>query len=210
MKPLIIFDLDGTLVDSLPDIAWALNKALREHQLDTYDEATIKTFIGSGTKVLLERAAKNEVPSTLLERYQTNYNNYLVRFTRIYPGVLELLESLSEANLVVFTNKYQTASNVIIDHFFPGIFKTVLGDGTHPRKPDPTGVFELMRLYCATKETTILVGDSRVDEETAKAAGIEFVAVDWGYDPVEGAVDLADLTKRLKQFLLRGEKFREE
>lgn len=207
---LIIFDLDGTLVDSLPDIAFALNQALEDHQLATYDIPTIRSFIGNGTKVLLEKACNDQVPDSLPLSYRNHYDDNLISRTSVYPGVLELLEKLDDANLVIFTNKYQSASLVIANHYFPGIFKQVLGDGTHPRKPDPSGVFELMRTFQASPQETILVGDSKVDEATARNAGIGFIPVAWGYDSLAQSVDIEELTKRLRRFIDQSDSPREE
>lgn len=203
MKPLIIFDLDGTLVDSLPDIAWSLNQALKDEGLPTYPESTIQSFIGSGTQKLLERAAQGEVRESLANAYRSYYDANLICRTTVYPGIQELLSGLTNCCLAVVTNKYQSAADTIVNHFFPGVFHQIIGDGSFARKPDPASVRSLMSQYGTDVTHTILVGDSEVDQETAKQAGISFVGVDWGYDILNESVDFNRLRDHLRDFIKR-------
>ena len=198
---LIIFDLDGTLVDSLPDLSAALNRSLGRvgYALRTTQE--VRRFIGDGTEKLLERACHPQaVPPTLCEDYRTDYQSHLLDRTRPYAGLAELLERLSEkATLAVLSNKFQSAVEEIVEHFFPGSFSYVFGE-QRPRKPDPIGVKKLMALSGENIDTTCLVGDSSVDRATAEAAGIRFFPVSWGYGDGVGAADSRELENWLDSF----------
>lgn len=206
MKQLMIFDLDGTLIDSLPDIADAMNRALSDWGMAPRSLSEIKHFIGTGTQKLVERACDGSIPEGLLEAYRSHYDNNLLRRTTAYPGLSELLAGLKRSKLAVVTNKYQSAADRIIEELFPGVFQEVIGDGRFPRKPDPSAIYYLMEKYRLTPDQTVLIGDSRGDQATAKNAGIQFVGVAWGYDILTQAVDLDELTRQLSpDRLSRGE-----
>lgn len=198
MKRLLIFDLDGTLVNSLPDIAWAMNQALKDWELPERSLQEIQEFIGSGTLQLVERACGGNIPPGLVEAYRRYYDDNLIVRTKVYPGLNKLLPDLKQDHLVVLTNKYQSAADRIIDQLFPDIFESVLGDGRFPRKPDPTAIEYLMDYYQVTPRETILIGDSRVDQAAAQAAGIHFIGVDWGYDILTEAISIEELKQQLR------------
>lgn len=197
MKKLIIFDLDGTLIDSLPDIAGAMNQALSDWGMKNRTIAEIKRFIGSGTLKLVERACDGNIPEGLIEAYRRHYDNNLLTSTTAYPGVSEVLNQLRDRHLAVVTNKYQSAAEWIINQLFPDTFDEVIGDGRFPRKPDPAAIHYLMEKYQVSPEQSVLIGDSRVDQATAKNAGIEFICVAWGYDILTKALELDELIHRL-------------
>lgn len=182
MSRLILFDLDGTLIDSLPDIAGAINRALADWGRPQRSLAEVQRFIGSGTLKLIERACDGDIPPGLIEAYRNYYDKHLLDQTTVYPGIRQLLKQLKSDHLAVVTNKYQSAAERIIEHFFPDTFDDVIGDGRFGRKPDPAAIHYLMAHFDVSSQDTWLIGDSRVDRDAAISAGIHFIAVDWGYD----------------------------
>ena len=209
MKRLILFDLDGTLIDSLPDIAAALNRALADWGRPQRSLAEVRRFIGSGTRKLIERACHGDVPPGLMEAYRDYYDKHLLDQTTVYPGMSQLLNQLRADHLAVVTNKYQSAAERIVGHFFPDTFDIVIGDGRFGRKPDPAAIHYLMAHFAVPGQATWLIGDSRVDRETAISAGIHFIAVDWGYDILKRAVNLTALKQQLLPSHNSGQKMTE-
>lgn len=184
----IIFDLDGTLVESLPGIATALNAALSELSLPTHPEAAVRLFIGDGSHMLCKRAAPdqtedfiNTLHASFLKEYALNWKSG----THVYSGITELINALKEMNctLSVLTNKPQDFASEIVDYLFQGNpFDLVLGHRQGcALKPDPSGVHELLGDLGHSTANSILVGDSTIDIVTARNAGISSVAVTWGY-----------------------------
>lgn len=214
MKKLVIFDLDGTLLDTIADLAAAANHALLKAGFPVHDTETIRTFVGNGISKLLERALP-EWASTAenVERLRTDfvpyYDAHNAEQSKPYPGVAALLLRLQERGmmLAVASNKYQAATEKLVAHYFPGIrFVKVMGqrEGV-PVKPDPTIVFDIMEAAGVGKEDVLYVGDSGVDMQTAHNAGVDAVAVSWGFRPrteleafrplaiIDRAEELADL-----------------
>jgi phosphoglycolate phosphatase len=192
-----IFDLDGTLINSLPGIAQSLNCSLEQYQFPTHSVEDIMQFIGSGSRTLCERAAAspNEATLNLLESaFMSNYQELWKSGTDIYPGITDLLENLSKSHeLSVLSNKPHLFTTEIIESIFPTIpFRTVLGqrDGIS-KKPDPSGIHEIISLASDPKAPTYLIGDSVVDLATAKNASIKSIAVTWGFEPLEDLIELS-------------------
>ncbi|MDE6392589.1 MAG: HAD family hydrolase [Muribaculaceae bacterium] len=191
MKKLVIFDLDGTLLNTIADLGNACNYALRkggyaEHPLTAYNY-----MVGNGIRRLMERATPDATPETierLLEDFRTYYNEHCTDRTEPYPGMPELLETLTAKGIkvAVASNKYQAAVDKIIDHYFPHVeFAAIRGERADcPRKPDPSVVFALLNESPTPKADVMMVGDSAVDMETARRACIESVGVTWGFRPV--------------------------
>jgi phosphoglycolate phosphatase len=189
-KKLIIFDLDGTLMNSIEDLAQSTNYALRkcgypEHQLSEYP-----FFVGNGINVLFERALPEgqktkENVLALRKEFLSHYSVHNCDKSKPYEGITDLLTTLTSKGykLAVASNKYQVGTQEIVSHFFPTIrFDAVLGqrDGI-PKKPDPTIVKDVMLLTGVEKEEVIYVGDSDVDMKTASHAGVTSVGVTWGF-----------------------------
>ena len=215
MTRLIIFDLDGTLLNTIDDLAASVNHALRlngypEHPLSAYP-----FFVGNGVNKLLERALPEEArnPETvrrLRADFTAHYSEHNADFTRPYPGIPELIEALRErgAELAVGSNKYHEATVTLNDrHLGAGTFRTVLGqrEGV-PVKPDPTIVRDILRETGHRPEETLYVGDSGVDMLTAAAAGVRSVGVTWGFRPrqeleANGAAHLIDRPEALLSLL---------
>jgi phosphoglycolate phosphatase len=214
---LIVFDLDGTLVDSKRDIADAANATLVECGAPPLPEEAIGRMVGNGAPVLVARAfaaAGREMPADALDRFLALYDARLLQHTRPYEGIPELLAELSpQAALAVLTNKPLEATRGILDglalsQYFPRA-RVLAGDGAFPRKPDPAGLRHLMDDTGSTADTTVLVGDSVVDWRTAKAAGTHVCLARYGFGwegfPEEELTAdswIADEPRQLRRFLL--------
>jgi phosphoglycolate phosphatase len=185
---LIVFDLDGTLVDSRRDIAEAANTLLEECGAAPLPEERIGRMVGDGAAVLVARAFEAvgmAAPADALERFIAIYGRRLLRHTRPYPGIPEVLSHLSQqAQLAVLTNKPLAAAQEILEglelaRYFGA--SVVGGDGPFPRKPDPSGLQHLAAAAGATAEATMLVGDSVIDWRTARAASTAICIARYGF-----------------------------
>ncbi len=185
----LIFDLDGTLVNSLPGIANSLNRALTRHGLPAHSEPVIRSFVGDGLHTLVQRATPLEAtPATLdalVTAFKTDYALNWAEGTVVYPGIHNLLEELQQAGypLGVLSNKTDPFTQVMVREIFPRVhFGKVLGhqDGI-PLKPHPAGAFQIARWLGAAVGDCVMIGDSTIDLETAENAGMQAIAVAWGY-----------------------------
>lgn len=193
MKQLAIFDLDGTLLNTIDDLGHACNHALAAGGYPTHPIESYPTMVGNGVRRLIERAlpAEHRTDTTvdsILSDFRSYYDEHLCDFTRPYHGIESLLRQLHErgVELAVASNKYECAVGRLISHFFPDMpFAAVCGniDGI-PAKPDPSIVFRILTERPTPKDDVIYVGDSAVDMETARRAGVESVGVTWGFRPV--------------------------
>ena len=188
MTQLIVFDLDGTLVDSKRDLAAAANALIIELGGPPLTEAAIAGMVGEGAALLVRRALAaaglDPEQQGALPRFLALYDERLLEHTRPYPGVTDALEALCErAALAVLTNKPQAATvRLLAGLELTGYFQEVLGGDTpYGRKPSPSGLLELARRCSAPVDSTVLVGDSPVDLETARAAGCGVVLVRYGF-----------------------------
>ena len=192
MKKLVIFDLDGTLLDTIADLAESANHALKQLGYPTRDVETIRTFVGNGVNKLLFRALPDEEKTEEnMMRMRTHfvpyYDAHNADLSAPYPGIVALLEKLQAKGLrmAVASNKYQEATVKLVKHYFPMIdFVEVLGqrEGINV-KPDPTIVFDILKKAGVSKEETLYVGDSGVDMQTAINAGVDAIGVTWGFRP---------------------------
>jgi phosphoglycolate phosphatase len=196
----LIFDLDGTLVDSLLGIAASLNRALSASGLPTHPLAAVRGFIGNGARILVQRAAPADAAGTLLDTLEQAFKaDYEVTWptgTVAYAGISELLATLQARGypLAVLSNKPHPFTLTIVSQVFPEIdFKVVLGQlAGIPHKPDPAGAFEIANLLSLLPAECTVIGDSTMDIETARNAGMRSVAVTWGFHDRErlAAADL--------------------
>ncbi len=193
MKQLVIFDLDGTLLNTIADLASATNHALASLGYPTHPTDAYNMMVGNGVRRLIERALPPETRNQIsvdraLAAFREYYDLHCTDLTTPYPGIPQLLNELSsrEIRLAVTSNKYQAAVTRIIDRSFPGIpFVAVLGNRPGvPVKPDPSIVFEALNICPTPKAGVLYVGDSAVDMETARRACVESVGVTWGFRPV--------------------------
>lgn len=188
-----LFDLDGTLLDSLEDLARVVNEALVGRGCPAHPVEAYRFFVGNGMRVLVRRAAPLEFPDSeipaLAKAVETRYAEVWHVRTRPYPGIVELLQGLAGQGvpLGVLSNKPDAFTRRMVDHFFPGVeFFAVRGQRPEvPAKPDPTAALELAGLAGVPPERIRFVGDSRVDMETAVNAGMIPVGVVWGFRPRE-------------------------
>ncbi len=186
---LIVFDLDGTLVDSRRDIANAANLLLQRSGASPLPEEAIGRMVGEGVAVLVSRAfaaAERPVPPDALDQFVAIYSARLLEHTRAYPGIPEVLASLArERVLAVLTNKPEHATREILEglrlssYFDPD--KVLGGDSPLGRKPAPDGLRRLMEQAGTTAAETLLVGDSLIDWRTARAAGTDICLAAYGF-----------------------------
>lgn len=192
MKKLCIFDLDGTLLNTIADLAQSTNHALHTLGFPTHAEEAYRFMVGNGVNKLFERAlpedARNE--ENILHMRQVfipHYDKHNADLSRPYKGIPELLESLQAAGflLAVASNKYQAATEKLVARYFPTVrFIAVFGqrEGIAP-KPDATIVEDILRLSNIAKEEVLYIGDSGVDMQTAANAGVTACGVTWGFRP---------------------------
>jgi len=175
---LLVFDLDGTLIDSAIDISRAVNYALGRNGLAELPLATIRTLIGDGAPVLLRRALDAAGSSLdvepVLSQWRSYYRDHLLDDTVLCPGAREVLELFKHKKLAVLTNKPAEPSAAIlrglgIEHYF---FSMIGGDSLPTRKPDPQGLHRILDESAVPAERAVLIGDSLVDLETARHAGV--------------------------------------
>lgn len=191
MKKLVIFDLDGTLLNTIADLGSACNYALERCGFSTHPISAYNYMVGNGVRKLMERAepdASPEVIDRLLVEFRSYYDEHCTELTEPYPGIPGLLDDLvtSGIALAVTSNKYQLAVDKVIRHYFPNIpFVAVNGEVKgRLKKPDPSIVFAVLSEYPCPKQQVLYVGDSGVDMETARRACVESVGVTWGFRPV--------------------------
>jgi len=192
MKKLIIFDLDGTLLNTIADLAQSTNHALQALGYPTHPEAAYNFMVGNGINKLFERALPEGEKSEenvwrVRKEFIPYYDIHNADKSRPYSGIPELLQQLQEAGmqLAVASNKYQAATEKLIACYFPGIrFAAVFGqrEGVNV-KPDPTIVHDILAITRTDKEDVLYVGDSGVDMQTAANAGITACGVTWGFRP---------------------------
>ena len=191
-RPIVVFDLDGTLVDTAPDLLDSLNHCLGFAGLECAAPEELRRFVGMGGRVMIERAfaSQRQILTTArldeLQRvFLDHYGGNIPGGSRPYPGVIAALDRLEAAGYAaaVCTNKYERLSTALIKALdLAPRFAAVCGADTFAfRKPDPRHLIETIRLAGGDPARAIMVGDSRTDIDTAKAAGIPVVAVDFGY-----------------------------
>ena len=208
MTRLAIFDLDGTLIDSVDDLAASVNHALGVVGLPPRGRAEIRGFVGEGARVLLERAVspRAELLEPALAAWWAHYGEHCLDRTRAYPGIDAVLAGAGRA-LAVHTNKPGALARKILEGLgLRAHLGVVLGGDEAARKPDPAGVRMIQARVGAAPEETIFVGDSRIDIATARAAGVRMIAVTWGLssraDLVRaGATELVDHASELARLV---------
>lgn len=186
MKKLVIFDLDGTLLNTIEDLGQAANHALQQNDYPTHSIASYPFFVGNGVRKLMERVLPEnsrdaQTVDALLKDFKAYYDEHLHDYSKPYQGIVEMLEELSDkgVKLAVASNKYYEAVQRLIAYAFPGIdFVAVEGqkEGVNV-KPDPSIVFNILAQAHVEKADTLYVGDSGVDMETARRACVDSVGV---------------------------------
>ena len=190
MPKTFIFDLDGTLLDTLTDLAASVNYALRSHSMPTHDRDAVQRFVGDGVRVLMERAvpdgASNPDFEAVLATFRRHYMEHSLDTTRPYEGIPELLAELRRrgCRTAVVSNKFYAATQELCRHFFASTIEVAIGEHEAQgirKKPAPDTVLEALRQLGVGREGAVYVGDSDVDVATAKACGIPCVSVLWGF-----------------------------
>lgn len=185
---LMIFDLDGTLLNTLEDLADSVNYVLWKHGFPERTTEEVRSFVGDGIHKLIERSVPEGTAPFMVEEcfkdFTPYYKVHCADKTKPYEGITALLQRLraSGVKTAVVSNKADYAAKELCARYFPDMFDEVVGErvGIH-RKPAPDSVNEVIRLLGATKEETVYVGDSDVDVQTAENAGIDGVFVAWGF-----------------------------
>lgn len=183
---LIIFDLDGTLIDSSEDIAWAVNMTLRQIGFEGLSYQAIKERIGWGVKMLLEKVLPEEKQDLLEEArsiFMGHYSGHLLVKSKLYPGVMDVLNHFKNKKLAVATNKPFNLTEKILDGLnISGYFKKVVGgDGVQNKKPAPEAIEIILRELRVSPENSVFVGDSKIDIEAGKKAGIITIGAAYGF-----------------------------
>lgn len=188
MKHAVIFDLDGTLLNTLGDLRAATNHALEVRGLPPHSMEEIRQFIGNGIRLLICRAMPEGTPEAeidaALDDFKAYYAAHIHDRTVPYDGIPQLLTALRKrgVKVAVLSNKIDSASQQLIEYFFPGKTDVVFGEHVGvPRKPDPTSCRMVMQQLGVQPEQVLYVGDSGTDMQTAKNAGLYAVGVTWGF-----------------------------
>lgn len=213
MKHAVIFDLDGTLLNTLGDLRAATNHALEVRGLPPHSMEEIRQFIGNGIRLLICRAMPEGTPEAeidaALDDFKAYYAAHIHDRTVPYDGIPQLLTALRKRGIqvAVLSNKIDSASQQLIEYFFPGKTDVVFGEHVGvPRKPDPTSCRMVMQQLGVQPEQVLYVGDSGTDMQTAKNAGLYAVGVTWGFRSKEvllkyGADVLVHRPKQILQIL---------
>ena len=189
MYKVFIFDLDGTLLDTLQDLANAVNYALRQHGMPEHSIDDVRRFVGNGVRLLMERAVPDGAGNPQFEAAFATFRQYYMEHsldtTRPYDGIPELLRALKHrgCRLAVVSNKMMAATQELCVHFFPEIEVAI---GEHEaegirKKPAPDTVCEALRQLGCDKQRAVYVGDSDVDIMTARNSGLPCISVLWGF-----------------------------
>lgn len=183
-----VFDLDGTLINSLADLTSSVNRILSGEGYPPRTQDEVRQFVGNGVKRLLQRALPQDVSperlDALLELYKKDYQEHLLDETVPYPGIVSLLRDLKESGirLAVLSNKPHALVLRICEELFPGSFEIAWGDRPDvPRKPDPTAVWMALDALGIAHDKAVYIGDSETDIRTARNAGLYAAGVVWGF-----------------------------
>ena len=188
MYEFIVFDLDGTLLDTLDDLHASVNVALEKYAFPKRSKEEVRSFVGNGIAMLIKRAIGKETPlfEDVLETFKAHYAVHCADKTKAYEGILKLLEGLKKQGVkaAVVSNKADFAVKRLAGEYFSGLLLEAVGeDEAHGirKKPAPDSLFAVMQKLGAVKEKTVYVGDSEVDIQTAANAGVDCISVTWGF-----------------------------
>lgn len=209
---LLIFDLDGTILNTLADLCAACNYALEDNGLPTITLNQVRTYIGNGIKNLIRLASNNSSQlDTILQSFKAYYQKNYNVFTNSYDGIEEVFAFCKEnkISMGVFTNKVEDIAKKLVEEQFPDCMEFIYGEVSgRPRKPDPTFLLEIMRAYGVSKDEVLYIGDSEVDIETCTQAKIEGLFVSYGFRDKEELLKqtnrIVDHPKEIIQYLGEG------
>ena len=198
MTALVVFDLDGTLIDSRRDLAESTNEMLGTYGAPALPLERVAGMVGEGAKKLVERAlaasALDPATPDALDRFRTIYDRRLFNHTRPYDGIADVLAGVDErASLAVLSNKPEAPTRRLLDGFgLAERFQWIMGgDSPFPRKPDPAGLHHLMQQAGAGVASTLFVGDSMIDVETSRRAGVQICVALYGFGGLRGDLSLS-------------------
>ncbi|MFR5252381.1 MAG: HAD family hydrolase [Butyricicoccus sp.] len=188
-----IFDLDGTLLNSLGDLCDSVTYAVEKHGFPPVSMEQTRIRIGNGVRKLVERSIPeesrtDEMIDICLADFRAFYGEHMMNRTHPYEGIVSVLETLKENGVTVgvLSNKYDSAAKALIEHYFGDLVYITYGERPNiPRKPDPTSVLQLLDELGGDKETTLYIGDSATDMQTAVNAGLTAIGVAWGFRSAE-------------------------
>ena len=184
----VIFDLDGTILDTLQDLANSVNHALRTHGYPERTVDEVRRFIGNGIRVLMRRSCpagiSEEAQEAALATFRVHYDAHCKDFTAPYDGIRELLNALREQGIrtAVVSNKIEPAVIVLCDEHFPGQFEYMVGNRPDlAPKPAPDSVNEVIEKMGLERKDIVYIGDTEVDIQTSDNAGLDCIGVEWGF-----------------------------
>ncbi len=212
---LVIFDMDGTVLDTLKDLAAAVNAALRTSGMPEHTLEEVRQFVGNGIGKLIERAVPAGATDTereqVFQAFTAYYKAHCTEQTAPYPGIPALLEELRASGIktAVVSNKADYGVQALAKAFFPGLLDAAVGERPGVRrKPAPDAVQAVLQALGIAREEAVYVGDSDVDIQTARNAGIPCISVDWGYRTAaflreNGAERIVSTAEELRACLLK-------
>lgn len=211
----ILYDMDGTVLDTLGDLTDAVNHTLREFDMPERTEAEVASFLGNGAARLIACSVPEGTPQEVTDSVFAAYGPWYTAHCRIktapYPGILDMMRRLREQGALqaVISNKQDSAVKPLAEEHFPGLLELAVGESeTVRRKPNPDAVLAAIAHFGADKADCIYIGDTEVDIATARNAGIDCAAVTWGFRSREqviatGAENIFDTAEELCEFLMK-------
>lgn len=202
---LIIFDLDGTLVDSIVDLTHALNYATRPFGIRERSVDEMRDLVGTGISIVIDKviAEEGELKEKVLSRFMEYYGEHLVVYTTLYPGVEETLKLLVKYKKAVVTNKREKFAKRGLEELGMGTyFDSILGsDSVGKKKPSPEPILHLLRKFDLAPDEAVIVGDSEIDMAAGKSAGIRRIGVTYGYRSKESLFDAEFIIDDLRELV---------
>ena len=193
---LAVFDLDGTILDTLEDLYLSVDFALRQNRLPERSLEEVRQFVGNGIRKLIERAVPAGSSEELIARvhadFTAHYASHCADHTKEYNGITEMLQTIRNAGMqtAVVSNKADYGVQTLIADYFPGLFDYAVGEREGVRrKPAPDAVNAILEKLSVSRERAVYIGDSDVDIETAKNAGMDCISVDWGFRSTAFLID---------------------
>lgn len=183
-----VFDLDGTLLNTLEDLKNSVNFALEKNHFPSRKLSEVRLFVGNGIRLLIERSVPENTPAALIDScfadFKAHYEAHSMVYTKPYDGIAETLDALKKkgVKLAVVSNKIDSAISELCLHYFPGVFDGTAGEKAGiRRKPAPDSVFAVLESIGADVKRTVYLGDSEVDVQTAHNAGLPCISCLWGF-----------------------------
>ena len=188
MKNTFIFDLDGTLLNTINDLADSTNFALEKNGYKKRTVEEVRSFVGEGVRKLMVRALPNDIDDSVIDQcikdFKAHYSKNMRNKTAPYEGIMELLKTLKDNNMKVgvVSNKFDKAVKELCKDYFGDLVDIAVGEREGiAKKPAPDSVFEALRILDSKQEYVLYIGDSDTDMETAKNAGVDSIGVTWGF-----------------------------